>query len=58
VQNNLLKFCFIALMKFGTFLAAKNVSTSRISLRLSKGKDRKYYGNSKRVGRIFKVSDE
>ena len=39
--------CFYALIKFGTFLSAKNVSICRISLRLLSDKDKESCGNSK-----------
>ena len=39
--------CFYALIKFGTFLSAQNVSICRISLRLSDDKDKESCGNSK-----------
>lgn len=46
-ETDLLKFLFYALIKFGTFLSAQNVSICRISLRLSNDKDKESCGNSK-----------
>ena len=52
-ETDLLKPCFLFIIKLVVFLAQKNVSICRISLRLSKGKDRWFMEDSKEMTNNF-----